>query len=124
MDRALNRYTKYIADRNKLNDEHPEWNFVDVVELTEKLVAIRIPITQRQVAFLAEQMPTDPTIEASVEYMFRIDNDEVEETVLGKASEDVHNAILIYWKEALQLNLAEYMQVASIFEAVADAWAE
>jgi len=124
MDRALNRYTQYIKNRNKLNEEHPEWNFVNVVELTEKLCEIRIPITQRQVAFLAEQMPTDPTIETSVEYMRRIDNDEAEEAVLGEASEDVHNAILIYWKEALQLNLDEYVQVASILEAVADSWVE
>lgn len=124
MDRALRRYTELINCRNKLNEEHPEWNLVDVIRLTEKLIAIRIPITQRQVSFLAEQMPMDPTVEASVEHMRRIDYDEVEEAVPGEASEDVHNAICIYWKEALQLNLVEYMQLASILEAVADAWAE
>lgn len=119
MDRTLRRYTELINYRNKLNEEHPEWNFVDVFQLSNKLAAMRMLIKKEHVAFLALHMSTDTDILACNIVLKNIRKDNKDD---AEAYKNIYNAIIFYWKEALQLTKDEYDKIKPDLESIVDSW--
>lgn len=124
MHRALRRYTEYINYRDKLNEEHPSWNFVDVIKLTEELVSFITDITQQHVAFFAMHMTSDLSVKECTKMVTRCKNEGCSDEEEEKAAAAVFNSIFTYWKIALQLTEEECEKIKPQLTNTAYAWVE